>query len=454
MNVVLTPLKIFPRLPPRWLWIRFAFVFLMLAPSFALCQPLLSREEAVRLALTQASNYEQLQLNEKSVAEDVRQAQTAFLPKVIASPSLIYNTPSIGADIAHTPSFIGSNAISEFQGLVGVTGEIDVAKRLRATLNRNRALLEAAHAGTEIARRALIQGTEESYYALALANARKRLSEQTLEAALEFERITGLLVTGGEVAPVDAVRARLQTAARRDELEQTAANEAVAADALRVLIGSEINASITTIDLLTALPDATELQNFAPIISAEAINSSITKRPEFLQFDALRRAAIADVGLARSERRPQFSYSLSGGFASDALRWTSLKQHSGVLATFSLTIPIFDWGASRSRELQAQLRSQALESTRTVALRGYAQQFSTARVQAISASARIRLAGNSLTDAQHNVEVSIARYKAGEAQIVEVTDAQNTLAAQRIALAQAIYDYQVALARLRQATGK
>ncbi len=448
------PFKNFPRLPQRCLCISFAFVLLMLTPNFTFGQTVLTREEAVRLALTQASNYEQFQLNEKSAAEDVRQAQTAFLPKVIASPSLIYNTPSIGADIAHTPSFIGSNAITEFQGLVGVTGEIDLAKRLRATLNRNRALLEAAHAGTEIARRALIQGTEESYFALALANARKRLSEQTLEAAQEFERITGLLVTGGEVAAVDAVRARLQTATRRDELEQSNANEAVAADALRVLIGSEINASITTIDLLTALPDATELQDFAPIISAEAIKDSITKRPEFSQFDALRRAAIEDIAIAKSERRPQFSYSLSGGFATDALRWTPLKRNSGVLATFSLTIPIFDWGASRSRELQAQFRSQALESTRNVALRGYAQQFSTTRVQAISAAARIRMAGNSLTDAQHNVEVSIARYKAGEAQIVEVTDAQNTLAAQRVALAQAIYDYQVALARLRQATGK
>ena len=454
MELALTALKFFPRLSHRFWRIRFVLGFLLLAPNFALCQTVLTREEAVRLALTQASNYEQLQLNEKSAAEDVRQAQTAFRPKIIASPSLIYNTPSIGADITHTPSFIGSNAITEFQGLVGVTGEIDVAKRLRATLNRNRALLEAAHAGTEIARRALIQGTEENYFALALANARNRLSEQTLEAAQEFERITGLLVTGGEVAQVDAVRARLQTAARRDELEQANANEAVAADALRVLIGAEINASITTIDLLTAVPDATELQNFAPIISPEAINSSITKRPEFLQFDALRRAAIADVAIAKSERRPQFSYSLSGGFATDALRWTPLKQHSGVLATFSLTIPVFDWGASRSREQQAQLRSQALESTRTLALRGYAQQFSTARVQTISASTRIRLMGSSLTDAQHNVEVSIARYKAGEAQIVEVTDAQNTLAAQRIALAQAIYDYQVALARLRQATGQ
>ena len=41
----------------------------------------LTRDEAVRLALAQASNYQQSQLNERSAAEDVIQAQVAFRPK-------------------------------------------------------------------------------------------------------------------------------------------------------------------------------------------------------------------------------------------------------------------------------------------------------------------------------------------------------------------------------------
>jgi outer membrane protein TolC len=56
--------------------------------------------------------------------------------------------------------------------------------------------------------------------------------------------------------------------------------------------------------------------------------------------------------------------------------------------------------------------------------------------------------------APDNSAASIARYRAGEAQIVEVTDAQTTLVEQRSALHQAIFDYQTALARLRQATGQ
>ena len=97
---------------------------------------------------------------------------------------------------------------------------------------------------------------------------------------------------------------------------------------------------------------------------------------------------------------------------------------------------------------------QVAENERILAVRGFSEQFYAARAQAESAAARIDLARLGITKAQDNLTASIARYRAGEAQIIEVTDAQTTLIAQRSALYQAIFDYQVALARLRQATGQ
>jgi outer membrane protein len=151
---------------------------------------------------------------------------------------------------------------------------------------------------------------------------------------------------------------------------------------------------------------------------------------------------------------PQLSFSLLGGFDTDSLKPVRLKEHTGVSGAFTLTIPIFDWGASRSRERQANLRAQIAANERTIALRGFTQQFYAAQAQVTSAATRIRLAGAGVIQAQSNLNASIARYRAGEAQIIEVTDALTTLAAQRFALYQAIFDYQTALARLRQATGQ
>jgi outer membrane protein TolC len=408
----------------------------------------LTLDEALRLANAQASTFQQAGLNEKIAAEDVKQARAAFLPKVSAPLSYIYTSPALGqpAGTPRGPSFIANNAISEYEALVNVAGDFDIAGRLRATLAKNRALLAAAHAGTDVARRALAQAVLESYYGLALAIAQRAAAEGNLTAAEEFERITSLLLSGGEIAPVDLTRAHLQTISRRDELERARANEEVAAGALRVLVGYDFIRPISTSDLALVLPNDNEVQQFNP--------ADISRRPEFAQLEAQLRAATHDIKIAGADRLPALSYSMNGGFDTDSLNGPRLKEHSGVSAAVSLTIPIFDWGATRSKERQARLRVQAAENERTVALRGFTQQFYAARSQAASAAERVRLAREGVLAAQDNLSASIARYRAGEAQIIEVTDAQTMLVTQRAALYQALFDYQTALGRLRQATGQ
>ncbi len=408
----------------------------------------LTLDEALRLASGLASSFQQAGLNEKIAREDVRQAEAAFLPRISAPLSYLYTSPALGLlpGTPRAPSFIANNAISEYQAYLNVSGDLDIAGRLRATLAKNRALLGAAHAGTEVARRALAQAVVEAYYGLALAIAQRGAAEQNLAAAEEFEHITSLLLSGGEVASVDLTRAQLQTIGRRDELERARANEEVAAGSLRVLVGYDFTRPISTTDLALAAPVDSEFQQFKV--------NDISRRPEFAQFDAELRAAKAEVRVARAERLPQLSYSMLGGFDTDSLGPIRLKAHTGMSAAFSLSIPIFDWGISRSKERQARFRAQITENERTIALRGFSQQFYAAQAQVSSAALRVRLAGTGVAQAQSNLNASIARYRAGEAQIIEVTDAMTTLAAQRFALYQAIFDYQTALARLRRATGQ
>jgi outer membrane protein TolC len=125
----------------------------------------------LRLADTQASTYQTAILNERIAAEDVKQARAAFLPKVSAPLGYIYTSPAQGLPPGEprAPSFIASDAIGAYEALANVSGDLDIAGKLRATLQKNRALLAAAHAGTEVAKRALALAVIESYYGLALA---------------------------------------------------------------------------------------------------------------------------------------------------------------------------------------------------------------------------------------------------------------------------------------------
>jgi len=405
-------------------------------------------DEALRLANAQASTFQSAAINEHIAAEDVRQAQAAFLPKVSTPLSYIYTSPALGLPPGEprAPSFISADAIGVTDALVNVAGDFDIAGRLRASLARNRALLAAAHAGTDVAKRALAQAVIEAYYGLALANAQRRAAEGNLVTAEEFEHITSLLLSGGEVASVDLTRAQLQTLARRDELERARANEDVAAGALRVFVNYEFSRPINTTDLALDIPIDSDYRQF----KAE----EVSRRPEFVQLEHQLRAAQQEITIAHADRLPSLSYSINGGFETDSVKEPRLKEHTGVSAAISLSIPIFDWGATHSRERQARLRVELAENERTIALRGFTQQFYAARAQVDSAAARIALAREGVAKAQENVSASIARYRAGEAQIVEVTDAQTTLVEQRSALYQAIFDYQTALARLKQATGR
>ena len=370
------------------------------------------------------------------------------MPKISAPLTYLYTSPALGLPPGEprTPSFIANNAIGEYEALVNVSGDFDIAGKLRATVAKNQALLAAAHAGTDVAQRALRQALLEAYYGYSLALAALRAAEQNLAAAEEFERITELLVSGGEVAAVDLTRAQLQSNTRRDELERARANEIVSGGALRVLIGYDFLRPFESSDLLNAMPADDDLRDLNV--------SEVARRPEFIQLDQQLRAAQQDTRIARADRLPSLSYSINGGFDTDSLHPARLKEHSGVSAGISLNVPIFDWGAAKSRERQARLRVQLAENERVIAERGFTQQYYSALAQVNRAATRIRLAGTAITLAQSNLEASIARYRAGEAQIIEVTDAQTTLVTERLALYQAIFDYQTALGRLRQATGR
>ena len=401
---------------------------------------------AVDLALKQASAVRGSQIGERIAAEDVTQAKSAFYPKFEAKPNYIFTSPSLGPVRPRLPSYVGANAINEIQGLVAASGEIDTSGKLRATLRHNQALLESARAGTGVARHDLVQGVSDAYYSLALSTAKRLGAEKNLASAEGFEANIKLQLDAGEVAPVDLVRARLQTAARRDELELARTDESVNSNGLRSLIGYAFTDAIAVQDLLTGTPADNEIERFA--------EAAIATRPEFAQFEADKKAAETDVQSARAARKPQFTYTVSSGLITDSLSPTHLRDKLGIQVNVGVTIPLFDWGAAKSRETQARLRLEQTENTREIAERQFAQAFFTARTQAISARTRIRQIAAAITDAETNVAASTARYRSGEATIMEVTDAQNTLVIQKSALYQAIFDYQTARSRLLRAVGQ
>ncbi|HSP35343.1 MAG TPA: TolC family protein [Thermoanaerobaculia bacterium] len=401
----------------------------------------MSPQAAVQAALQQANSLQQAIIDEQIAAEDVTQARAALLPRIRNSDTFLYNSP------AHPPtsgqSFIAQNDIREYQMLVGAAGDLNLG--LFAAIRRAQALLRAAHAGTEIARRALVRSTNEAYYAAALATAKRAAAEQSLAAAQEFEHITQLNYNAGEVPEVDLIRARLQTAARRDDLASAREAEIIA----NAMLGTLIGYGISRTPGIAPLP-----QTIDPAEIGRLTQEGVARRPEFAQLEAQVQAAREEIAVGRADYWPKITYSVDEGFDSPSLNPDVLRQHRGVLATANVDWTLFDWGATHSRQRQAQLRLQSAQLQQRLAGRSLYLEFATARQEATNAAERVDNDRRALADAERNVTISIARYRAGEAPITEATDALTTRAQQRLALEQALYDFQVALGHLQEATAR
>lgn len=400
----------------------------------------ISVEQSVELALRNASLYQQARVDERIAHEDVRQSRAAFLPQFSVPLTYIGNTNSRvrneGGPLIY--SFVSSSAINETSAFINASGALDLSGRLRAALRRSRAQLAAAQAGTLSARRALVIATVDAYYGLALARQKRRLADETLALAEAFVKVAENLKARGEVGETDVLRARSAALLRRDELEQARAAESAAMDLLRTLTGVDFGTHIAQPLLTNDLPSASDFDDYTEEL--------VKQRPELNQLDALKRAALEDARVARRELWPDLTYSLNGGF--DAADFRPLARYSGGQAIVSLNIPVFNWGASRSRETQAKLRAQALDLQRDSTLQQLRQEFYTARANALSAIERARMTRAAAEVSQQTLTLVFASYRLKKGTILDVIDAQANYAAARLAHYQAIADYRTSRIRL------
>jgi outer membrane protein TolC len=397
----------------------------------------LTVEEAIAAALVQASSYRQAQIEERIADEDLRQTRAALLPQLTAPMTYFGTTPAARAE-GRVPSFAPSIGINETSALVVASGALDLSGSLRATRGHAHELLAAARAGAETARRELALTTVDAYYGLALARQKRRLADETLAIAEGFAELTSEQNSAGETGEAEMHRARAEALKRRDELEQARAAESAAADALRALTGIDGSVYLGVSRLGPELPPLGDFTQYT-----EAV---VDSRPQLRQIDSLARASTAEERAARDERRPQVAYALSAGF--DALDLGQVRHYSGGAAVVSLRIPVFDFGASRSREAQARLRREGLEAVRESTARALRQEFYTARATAFSAVQRLQYARERAEASERSLKLLTNRYRRRKATITEVVDAQSSYAEARVAYYQAIADLSTARVRL------
>jgi outer membrane protein TolC len=375
--------------------------------------------------------------------EDKVQARAALLPSVTYNTQFLYTQPN------GTPSgvFIANNSIREYVSQGNAHEVINLAGGQVHDLRRTQAAEAAARARVEVAARGLVVTVAQNFFGLAVAQRKYATAQTAFAEAERFLKIGQNLESGGEVAHSDTIKAQIQFNDRQRGLQDASLAMENARLALAVLLfpGFEQNFAVADdLELAIALPSFQEAQALAA-----------KGNPELVAAKAMLAAADAEVWAARSAHFPTLAVDYWYGIDSDhfAIRNPDRTRNLGYAAAATLEIPIWNWGATQSKVKQAALNRDQTKVELSFTQRQLAANLQSFYREAATSRAQLGLLQQSFELASESLRLTTIRYQAGEATVLEVVDAQNTLTLTHDTYDDAQARYRIAVAELQTLTG-
>jgi outer membrane protein TolC len=391
--------------------------------------------------------------------EDRAQAKAATLPSLNALNQFIYTqgngTPS-GVFIANDGVHVYNEQAAVHEELLSLVrrGEVRMAAAAEAV----------ARARADVAERGLNATVIQDYYAIASAERRLKNAQTALTEAQQFFDITQKQERGGEVAHSDVIKAQLQVQQRQRDVQDAQLWVERSKITLAVLIfpapmqfDYEIIDDLSELAILPPLPEVT----------AQATGNS----PDLRAAQANASQAHLGVTVARYGYLPSFGldfwyginanqFAARTNYPTQATGRSTLpnfevpyRQNLGYSAAATLTVPVWNWGAIRSRVKQATLRQRQAEIDLTSTQKQLQAGLATAYREAETALSQVQSLRDSSQLSAESRRLILLRYQAGEATALEVVDAQTTANQARSAYDDGLLRYRVALANIQALTG-
>lgn len=349
--------------------------------------------------------------------EDRYQSRASLLPGVDYNNSFLY-TQGNG-----TPSgrYVGANGVHEYISQGVAHENLSAAQVL--DYQRAAAAHAVAKARAEIAARGLMVTVVQSFYGLLAAQTRTTNTERAYNEGQHFLDLSRKLEEGGEVAHSDTIKAQIQANDLKRAWEESKLGEQNARLSLAVLLFPNFFQDFTLVnDLSTmpALPPMNELQ-------AMAAKNNPELQAAFASLDV----ANKQVGVARAGYLPSLSVGMFYGIDANqfATHAPSGVENLGYAGTATLNIPVWNWGATQSKVRQAGLVRHQAQVELSAAQRQAIADLQSFYSEAQLSYSQLQTLQQTAELAEQSLRLTNMRYQAGEANALEVVDAQNTLTA-------------------------
>jgi len=219
-----------------------------------------------------------------------------------------------------------------------------------------------------------------------------------------------------------------------------------------VLVFPDFTENFTVVD---------DLQLPEPLPAFNEVEAAAAKRnPQLRAALATLEASRQEVAGAWNGFLPSLSFDYFYGI--DATRFAAnqfdpvsgrVLPNLGYAATATLELPIWNWGANRSKLKQAELRRDQAQVELTATQRQLLANLRTFYDEARTSRQELESLDRSAELAADSLRLTTMRYQGGEATVLEVVDAQNTLTQARNAFNDGQARFRVALATLETLTG-
>ncbi|HZQ18041.1 MAG TPA: TolC family protein [Terriglobales bacterium] len=427
--------------------------------TFAFAQQASQTNSSTPLTITVQDALARAQVNEPQyraalarygVAREARvQARAGLLPNVNFASSFLY-TEGNG-----TPSgrFIANNGVHEY--LNEGNAHQALSWQMVAEYKQAQAQEALAKAQAQIATRGLAVAVTEAYYGAVIAQRKYSIAQRAASEAQNFFDITQKLERGGEVAHSDTIKSQLQLQQEQRALQDAQLEMERSRLDLAVIIFPTFNENFTVVDDLEnlgALPSYPEVETLAG-----------DRNPQLAVALATLKAANQEVAIAWNSFLPSLSFDYFYGIDANQLAVNGRDatvfpprpiRNLGYSAVATLNIPIWNWGASRSKVKAAELDRDQAKVELSFAQRKMAADLKDFYNEAGTSRSELESLRQSAELAAESLRLTTLRYRAGEATVLEVVDSQNTLTQAQNALGDGQVRYRVAVANLQMLTGR
>ncbi|MBV8730233.1 MAG: TolC family protein [Acidobacteriia bacterium] len=406
-------------------------------------------------ALARAQMYEPQFLGAVNAADlarqDTLQARAALYPSAGLSSQYL-NTQGNGKFASGR--YVTQDGVHVYREWAVLHQDLSIGTWTKSGYLRATAAEAAARAKAEVAQRGLTVTVTKAYYTLVNAQRKYATAQLARDQAQRYVTISQGLERGGEAPRSDVVKAQIQYNTADQALREANLGMENARLDLAVLLFADFNQNFQVVDDLEpalALPPLADIETMAR-----------RENPDLRAAMETLRSAELDVTIAHQAYLPTLTLDVDYGLEANQIGWKTIVAADpakgrvpsvGYFLTAVLNFPVWDWGTRRSKLRQAELRRNQANVELTATQRELVRNLNGFYQEAQTAREELDLLRQTADLAAENLRLNTLRYQAGEATILELVDAQNTLTQARGAYDDGQLRYRLAVATLETITG-